>query len=1460
MLRIKEAEDKLRRDKIVLEELTLKSTNELKESEEKHKSLYNNSPIPYQSLDKNGNFIDVNPKFLSTLGYHRDEVIGKWFGDFLHPDNKDSFKKNFSVLKQCGFTHDVLLKFQHKDKYYLDILLEGRSDYHSDGSFKQTYCVFKNITEKKRAEEKLLKNQYYLTKAQEMGIIGTWELDMIKNKLIWTDETYKIFGIPLGTEMNYDLFLNCIHPEDRDYVHEKWSAGLNHEPYDIEHRLIINDKVKWVREKADIEFNSKGKPLKAIGFTQDITERKNAEDLIKESNANLTSLIENRKDSIWSVDKELNYIIFNSSFAKEFLSAYNIEIRKGMNSIDILTQELQKFWKQKYEAVLAGEHIVFEFSQYFRGQDHYYQVSLNPIIEDDRITGVSAISMEVTELKQSKEAIIKEKEFSDKLLESANVIILTLNEKANITTFNKFSEKLTGYKKEEVLGKNWFDLFIPKQNKQEISEVFSKVLKEIPEVSSLENPILCKNGSEKLISWENTVLKDPNGKIIGVLSIGLDITERKKILKNLEQSETKFRLLADYTFNWEYWVDNKGEYIYISPACEKVSGYTSSQFKENPNLFFEIIHPDYREEVQKHFKVELGKKHFDLSIQFIISRADGESRWIEHNCNPVFDNEGNHLGRRGVNRDITEFKKSNQRLVRLSQPINDSKEVVFMTDENGVFTFVNPRFTQLYGYKAEEIIGIETPRILNSGQSTPEEHKKFWDKLLMKNHLTVQYVNKCKDGKLIDIEASADPILDDSGKIIGFLAIQRDISERIKAEKTLRQSKIFLENVLDTTPSGVFTVDTKKRITSWNKMAESITGFTADDLIGKYCDILESDTCSKSCALFDDTIKKPGLYKSCLIKAKNGKEINTLKNYDELRSPEGEVIGGIESFIDITKQTKSEQIQKVVLNIANATQFAVNLEETMQIIQKELGRLMDTQNFFVAMYDEETDNIYLPYFQDEKDDIDSFPAGKTLTGLVIKQGRSFLINDAEAKKLEKEGKIEKVGFDSKIWLGVPLKIKGKVTGAFVLQSYSNPDAYTEKDKEVLEIISNQISISIERKKAEEELKAAYIRATESDRLKSAFLATMSHELRTPLNAIIGFSDLINSDLPSEEITGFAQNINSSGNHLLTIVEDLFDITLIESGQTKIFKEDFKLLPILYDVQKIIKIEQKRTYKNHLDLNLIIPPEGKDIVINTDQPKLKQILINLLKNSLKFTDEGYIKFGYNIEIQDGRQMLKFYVEDTGIGIPKNQYDFIFDIFRQVDDTHMRQHGGIGIGLSISKKLTNLLGGKIWFKSKEDEGTTFYFIIPYEENKVGGNTNETGIETEIEVGTKKKSKLKKKTVLIVEDVESSFEYLEVVLEKSGFNTIWSKNGKTAIEYCNKNPDIDIVLMDINMPVMNGYEATKEIKKIRPELPIIAQTAYAVAGDMEKSLEAGCDDYISKPIKKEVLLEKIEKFLGK
>ena len=392
----------------------------------------------------------------------------------------------------------------------------------------------------------------------------------------------------------------------------------------------------------------------------------------------------------------------------------------------------------------------------------------------------------------------------------------------------------------------------------------------------------------------------------------------------------------------------------------------------------------------------------------------------------------------------------------------------------------------------------------------------------------------------------------------------------------------------------------------------------------------------------------------------------------------------------------------------------------------------------------------------------------------------------------------------------------------------------------------------ERKKVQTELINAKEKAEESDRLKSAFLANMSHELRTPLNAIIGFSGLMIESGADQNALSYAQIILKSGQHLLSLVEDIFDITMIETGHIKINNEKSDMVSVMKEVKDIINGEQLSENETGVELILNLDMTGDHKYLVTDTRKIKQVLMNLLRNAFKFTDKGYIEFGFSVMNDAGNQCFQFYVKDTGIGIASKYQDTIFNMFRQIDDTHTRKFGGMGIGLSIAKKTVEMLGGKIWVESEPDQGSVFYFTIPVQPEKTKEDTKPEYKVLEMT------NDYTGRTILIAEDEQSNFDFLKILLTRMNFKVLWAKNGREAVDLCESDPSINLVLMDIKMPLLNGYEATRLIKNKRPELPIIAQTAYAMISDKMEAENAGCDGYLSKPIKINQITEILKIYL--
>ena len=407
----------------------------------------------------------------------------------------------------------------------------------------------------------------------------------------------------------------------------------------------------------------------------------------------------------------------------------------------------------------------------------------------------------------------------------------------------------------------------------------------------------------------------------------------------------------------------------------------------------------------------------------------------------------------------------------------------------------------------------------------------------------------------------------------------------------------------------------------------------------------------------------------------------------------------------------------------------------------------------------------------------------------------------------------------------------------------------ERDLAVKKLQEERELLEIRVLERTKELNTAKEKAEESDKLKSSFLANMSHEIRTPLNAILGFSTLIQDPTTTPaELEEYYRMMETSGNDLINLIDDILDISRIEANQIKINLQDTHIIKLAEEVFSTFK---QSLYSENPD-NLvtpvfIVPPEKEDYILYTDPLRLKQILLNILNNAIKFTPAGSIEFCYFPN--ETKTRMVFYIKDTGIGIAKNQQEKIFERFTKVADIKTKHFRGTGLGLSIALKLAQLLNGEITVESELNVGSIFYLSFPL--SKVLSPV------AEVEKKSKDESLafLSGKIILIVEDVEYNYRYLEIILTRNqDVKILWAKNGLEAIELCRKNPDISIVLMDIQLPEMNGYDATRIIKSENKNIPVIAQTAYATHSDYEAAIDAGCVDILVKPINKKVLLKKI------
>lgn len=384
------------------------------------------------------------------------------------------------------------------------------------------------------------------------------------------------------------------------------------------------------------------------------------------------------------------------------------------------------------------------------------------------------------------------------------------------------------------------------------------------------------------------------------------------------------------------------------------------------------------------------------------------------------------------------------------------------------------------------------------------------------------------------------------------------------------------------------------------------------------------------------------------------------------------------------------------------------------------------------------------------------------------------------------------------------------------------------------------------KEVETELQRAKHLVEDAERLKSAFLDNMPHEIRTPLHAITGFTSLLSdSDLTHEERLEYVKFIQDSSNDILNLMDNIIEIAKLETNQVKPKKEKCYLNSIFDKLLNDLETKQYLLEKTHLIAKVVKGNPDPLFMIYSDPERLYQICSHLLNNALKFTEKGEIEFGYHAP-KNGR--IEFYVKDTGVGINEDEQDIIFRKFGKSGNINTNKNRGTGLGLTLSKKLVELLNGEIFVKSVQGQGSIFFFYIPIEnEQKITISKPSVSGETNWSA----------KTILIAEDTESNYFFIEAFLERTKVNLIWAQDGEEAIRLFKENR-VDLILMDIMMPEKDGFDATREIKEIDPNIPIVAQTALALPDDEEKCYKAGCDYVLVKPINSEDLIATIKRFI--
>lgn len=920
----------------------------------------------------------------------------------------------------------------------------------------------------------------------------------------------------------------------------------------------------------------------------------------------------------------------------------------------------------------------------------------------------------------------------------------------------------------------------------------------------------------KIISdiWLPVILIFP----ITFLVIGnlLSLEERRLYSqKKIKEAENLFRATL-YSIGDAVITTDKSETIQqMNPEAERLTEWTENEAKgKHFEEVYKIIFEDTRKKPESLANRVLkdGKK-IEIEYNILLISRSGKEISILENGTPIVDKDGKTAGVVIIFRDQTQ-EKLKQKLIEESE--TKYREIIESIDtvsweydvKNDKWTYLAPQVKDKFGWLAEEWTDMEfwKKRIYQEDLDSTSVLVEY--SIRTGNPASLEYRFKNKKGNILWVR-NLIRAEKNNGSVSKLRGVMIDITKRKKMEIEMREKNQFIQTVLDSLPIGLALIKTNEaKATYMNRKFEEVYGWEASEI----------DSRDK----FYKNVFPDQEYREKMIKIVS--EDFYSGNIQKLHWED----------LEVTRKDGS----KAIVNVVNIPLFDQNIMVSTVIditYLKEAQKLLkESEEQFRKLFENHS-VIHLLIDPADGKIINANKAAANFYGYPVEEltnmrvSKINILSEEKIKEaMELARKRNKTSFEFQHRLA-----NGEIRDVEVFSGLVEL-----KKKDYLYSIVHDIT---EKKNLFKEIVKAKEKAEESDRLKSAFLANMSHEIRTPLNGILGFTGFLTeeNDITPEKKKTYSNIINKSANNLMQIINDILDISRLETDQLILYTKNFNLFEFITNLEIIYqtKLEEKCT---NLKLDVLYPPEN--IYINADESRLNQIFVNLLDNALKFTSEGYIRFGV-ADIKNDK--ISFMVSDTGIGIAPSKHEIIFNRFVQAEHKTSQTYGGTGLGLAIVKKLLDLMGGYIKVESEIGKGATFYFDLPHTIEEIV--TEEKKTTEELHELTDRRE------VLLVEDDVNSIIFYKEILNNININLNVATCGKEALDIC-ANKKFDVILMDIRLPDINGLNVVKEIRKYDSRVKIIAQSAFAMQTDEAEALEAGCNDYISKPVRPKNLLEKI------
>ena len=1268
----------------------------LRDSEERFRLLYDNTPFGYQSLDVGGRILEVNPAWLKTLGYSREEVQGRWFGDFLTPAYAEQFRENFPKFEAAGEFHRIELDMVRNDGSTISVALDGLIGRDQSGRFKQMHCIIHDLTELKRSRQELEERQERLSLALDGAGLGLWDWDLTTGTAYWTARTLRMLGYEAGEfEPSLKNWKRLVHPEDWPRVTENLKLHIEgKEPVFLaEYRIMNKDgQWQWVLARGRVvEFGADGKPLRMAGVVVDVTDRKIEEGKLQRVYRALRTLsacnqaLVRAQDESSLVAELCRILVDHGGYRMAWIGFAEQDEAKSvrpvaqagleenyLNTINITWADTERGRGPTGTAIRTGKPVIAQniptdslFDPWREAAVHrgYISSAALPLKRDDTVFG----ALNVYAL--------------DPVAFDAEEVKL-LGELADDLAYGITSLRMSLERERAELARRSAD------------QRLINIIEFLPDATFVIDE------EKRIIAWNRAC-----ETMTGV---------RKQALLGL------------------------GDYAYAEPF-----------FGERRPILIDLLDIPLPE-LESTYKYVSRQGSLISAESFIPRLRDGQGAHLWGVAAPLFDEEGRRCGAIEVIRDVTELKHIEDELKnreeRYRTLVEESFDGIFV-QKGAKIVFANSKLHEMLGYDEGELEGLDHWLIYHPDyQAITRERAQA---RMRGEEVPAQYEVRLqrKGGTSFEGELRARLI-----SLNGEPGVQvwiRDISERIQAEKRQRDSELKYRELDELANSIILRWTRDGRITFLNEFGQKFFGYSGDEILGRHVVgtiVPVTDSIGRDLGpLMDQVLADPEAFEQNINEnmRRNGERVVIAWTNKIVPDEQGNIAEILSIGMDVTELKRAQEeikernaeLRSINRIVSTATGF-LDLEAVLEEVLEEVLDLVGLEGGTICLV--APDGALEPYANRAAteaaiqglssggvrlDDCLCGDCAHTLEPLILRDREQVLAHTARESAS---------GDPIQFHASFPLITSSRCVG--VLCVFTRMDNKpTEQRLNLLETVTGQLALAIENAQLYEashrhavelertvaertrELAHAKERAEAADRLKSAFLATMSHELRTPLNSIIGFTGIVLKGLAgplNPEQSKQLEMVRSSSRHLLALINDVLDISKIEAGQLEVASEQFNLRA---SINKVLDIVQPLAEKKGLELLAEIAPAVDDAV--GDQRRVEQILLNLLNNAIKFTDNGEVALKVELVPNfksrgqtSGQPAVRLSVFDTGIGIKAEDLGTLFQPFRQIESGLSRNYDGTGLGLAICRRLADLMDGEISAESIWEKGSTFSFTFP------------------------------------------------------------------------------------------------------------------------------------------------------